>query len=405
MSAPTRRSQKSGISKKNVARACAAAIALTLGAAHAAKVAPSPALPMYGQAVAIELRDTQPYFVPSARYVRNGNNITVDFEAPAKAFGPYPPNLGSAPVPLGELPPGNYNVTARVIDIDDPTRLVDIATSQLAVVPPSEFGVYPVPSTPHAHDPLMLTIRSAAYMDLSSMRASVNGNTIRVDFDYLASLSATPGANMATWGSVKVGNPGPGTYHLEGWGRPTTGGVAEKYFTRDIVVATPSTVVEYYNDALDHYFITAFADEVSLLDGGGQGGWKRTGQAFHAWINQQEAPPQAVPVCRFYAKGANSHFYTGDASECAGLRNLEQAQKAEAQGAGKAFLGWGYEGVAFYALMPQNGQCPAGTTPVARLYNGRSGEGDPNHRFMPDAQLAVSMVGWMSEGVAFCSPA
>jgi hypothetical protein len=239
------------------------------------------------------------------------------------------------------------------------------------------------------------------------MRGSVDSvtHTIRVDFDYLAAFGASPTAGMQTWGSVKVGSPPPGTYHLEGWGRPTTGGTAEKYFTRDVVISTPSVVVEYYHDKLDHYFVSASVDEVSLLDNGGQGGWKRTGQTFHAWLNAADAPPQAVPVCRFYAAGPNSHFYTGDAGECAGLRALEQAQRAEAAGQGKPFLGGGYAAVAFYALMPQAGQCPAGTTPVARMYNGRATQGDPNHRFMSDPVLQQAMAGWTLEGVAFCSPA
>ena len=37
-----------------------------------------------------------------------------------------------------------------------------------------------------------------------------------------------------------IAAPAPGTWHLEGWGRPTTGGAAEKYFSRDVVVSTPS---------------------------------------------------------------------------------------------------------------------------------------------------------------------
>jgi hypothetical protein len=178
-----------------------------------------------------------------------------------------------------------------------------------------------------------------------------------------------------------------------------------KYFERDIVVGNAATVVEFYNEWLDHYFMADSANEVALLDGGGQGGWKRTGQSFAAWPEASLAPPQAVPVCRFYAKGPNSHFYTADPKECQGLRDLEAAQRAQAQGAGTDFLGWGYEGTAFYALLPQDGQCPGGSKPVWREYNNRAMQNDSNHRFTPDTQVRDSMAGWMVEGVAFCTPA
>src|SRR5664279_5610196 len=61
-----------------------------------------------------------------------------------------------------------------------------------------------------------------------------------------------------------------------------------------------ATVVEYYNAALNHYFITAFPAEIAMLD---QGvvvpGWTRTGVSWHAWANAGDSPT-AVPVCRFF---------------------------------------------------------------------------------------------------------
>ena len=44
-------------------------------------------------------------------------------------------------------------------------------------------------------------------------------------------------------------------------------------------------MVEYYHQALDHYFITASASDISLLDGGAFPGWARTGQTFHAYAD------------------------------------------------------------------------------------------------------------------------
>src|SRR5688572_25211520 len=77
-------------------------------------------------------------------------------------------------------------------------------------------------------------------------------------------------------------------------------------------------VVEYYHAALDHYFITADANEITLLDNGTMRGWARTGQAFTAYAtNVVDSRP--LPVCRFYGRpeaGLDSHFYSGSPEEC-----------------------------------------------------------------------------------------
>jgi serine protease len=121
-------------------------------------------------------------------------------------------------------------------------------------------------------------------------------------------------------------------------------------------------------------------------------------------MRASDAPPAAKPVCRFYSRGVNSHFYTGDASECQALQSLEQRQRADATAKGQGFQGWQYEGVVFYALVPTNGQCPGGTTPVYRMYNNRAMQNDTNHRFTADGVMHAAMEGWVDEGVAFCSP-
>ena len=121
------------------------------------------------------------------------------------------------------------------------------------------------------------------------------------------------------------------------------------------------------------------------------GGWKRTGQKFRGWLRMGDAPPNAKAVCRFYAKGANSHFYTGNAGDCEYLKAIEQQGRAEAQAQGQPFLGWAFENIAFYALVPENGQCQGGTTPVYRSYNNRFAQNDSNHRFTvtPEMQTAI----------------
>jgi len=389
-----------GITRAIRAALGAVLAAAAFGANATPTVAASPAIASYGQPVTIELQDSQPYFLPATRFTRSGTTIVAEYEAFAASFGPYPPDVGAMPLTIGELPPGNYSVIARVLDVDDPTHVLATSTSSLPVLPPSEYGVYPVPREPNANQDVSIAIRSAAFFDPASLHVSFNTRTIRVDFVY---GPPPAGAGWQTWGSISVGQLPPGTWHVEGWARPSTGGASDLYFTRDFTVAPPVVVVEYYNEWLDHYFMTASGNEIALLDAGGQGGWKRTGQTFKAWVNASDAPLQAKPVCRFYAKGPNSHFYTADASECEQLKQLEAAQRAEAAGQGTDFLGWGYEGIAFYALPPDNGQCAPGAHPVWRSYNGRALQNDSNHRFTVDSRVRDSMAGWTLEGVAFCA--
>jgi hypothetical protein len=382
-----------------------AAVALAIASlqVHAASIVATPSIPAYGQPVSIDLGDTAPYFLPSVSYTRSGNSIVIDYEALANGFGPYPPNMGALPVELGELAPGNYKVTARIFDIDRPGVILAATTTNVPVVPPTQYGVYPVPRVPDAYGAFALTLRSAAYFDTSSMRVTVNGPTIRLDFTYDPSASTTPSGSMQMYGTVDVGRMAPGLYHVEAWGAPA-GGVAQKFFTTDVAVARSSTVVEYYQPDLDHYFVSAGPGEIASTDAGRNGNWKRTGQSFKAWLDPADAPAQAQPVCRFYATGSSSHFYTADPAECDSLRSLEKSQRAQSQAAGTVFGGWSYEGIAFYALVPTNGECAAGTSPVWRAYNHREAENDPNHRFMPDPRVRYAMLGWTQEGVAFCSP-
>ena len=160
--------------------------------------------------------------------------------------------------------------------------------------------------------------------------------------------------------------------------------------------AAPDTeVVEYYNTITNHYFITATASEAGLIDRGAAGaGWVRTGRSFQAWLQKAAAPVDAAPVCRFYSAGANSHFYTAGAEECAFLKGND--------------VGWTYEGIAFHIQAPASGRCPAGTVEMLRLYNDgfRSGEGS-NHRFVDEAALGEFMADddWVPEGAVFCARA
>ncbi len=153
-----------------------------------------------------------------------------------------------------------------------------------------------------------------------------------------------------------------------------------------------ATVIEYYNAALNHYFITAFPDEAAMLD---QGvvvpGWTRTGVTWHAWANAGDSPT-ALPVCRFYGSplGPNSHFYTVNADECALVKND---------------AAWSFEAIAFYIDPPQGGTCVAGTTPVYRSFYPGGGLALMNHRYLTDMTMWEHMAGSsILEGVVMCAP-
>jgi hypothetical protein len=306
---------------------------------------------------------------------------------------------------LGELAPGNYQVRARLHDIAAPSAAALELSMQIAMPPPDEWGIYMLPLAPQAFSATEVIVRSAAYFDPATMRARVIGNVVRVDFNYSPQAPFDPApAGMSTFGSVPLPGLAPGSYRVEGWGRPSAMDPYEMFFARAFQVAATVPVVEFYSNGLGHYFIAAGADEIALLDRGAAGDWKRTGQRFSAWLRQSDAPAGAVPVCRFYAFGPNSHFYTGSAQECGYLKALEQQQRAEAGSRGEPFLGWGYEATAFWAGVPVNGLCPAGTSPVYRAYNDRAARMDSNHRFMASVEQRDAMsVGWLDEGVQLCS--
>ncbi|MEO8487207.1 MAG: hypothetical protein ABI585_12815 [Betaproteobacteria bacterium] len=153
-------------------------------------------------------------------------------------------------------------------------------------------------------------------------------------------------------------------------------------------------IVEYFHTVFGHYFMTADPDEIAGLDGGAYGGvFVRTGRELFAY----DGPlPNTADVCRFFTTpgtfGAkSSHFYTGDAAECAGL---------------KANPNWIYEKIAFFIAVPAAGTCPIFTTPIYRMYNDGM-TGAPNHRFVTSLSIYNDFTtnqGWTGEGVRFCGP-
>lgn len=151
-------------------------------------------------------------------------------------------------------------------------------------------------------------------------------------------------------------------------------------------------IFEFYNTRLNHYFMTGGAEAAGLDKGAAGPGWSRTGGTFLAWNMAGGPPAGARPVCRFYGTpgvGPNTHFFTLMGAEC------EQVKRDP---------GWLYEGLAFYAVEPRDGQCPPGLTPLYRSYNNRWSYNDSNHRFTTDPVAHAGMIaqGWVDEGVAMC---
>jgi lysyl endopeptidase len=177
--------------------------------------------------------------------------------------------------------------------------------------------------------------------------------------------------------------------------------LARQYLTPDSP-GTPgqSVVVEYYDRALEHYFVTSSPVEINGLDTGVPGGWERTGLRFLAYAGPT---PGANPVCRFYRTPGfgDSHFYSASASECQAVIDHPQT-----------YPGWTYEsGDVFYIALPDqvSGICANGTQPIWRFFNQRT----TNHRYTSDHAVRDEMradpATWVPEGygpdsVVMCAP-
>ncbi len=171
-------------------------------------------------------------------------------------------------------------------------------------------------------------------------------------------------------------------------------------------IATPAlsevAVFEFYNQPLDHFFRTANPGEAGAIDSGAAGaGWSRTGDNFVAY-GKSGYPSGAVGVCRFFGSlspGPNSHFYTADAAECQGLKDL-QARTPDTQ------KRWNYEEIAFGADLPTSGACPSrAPLPIYRVYNNGARLGiDSNHRYTTSQTEYNALIakGWGGEGVVMC---
>ena len=164
-------------------------------------------------------------------------------------------------------------------------------------------------------------------------------------------------------------------------------------------------VSELVNEETGRYIL------VTTTNGLGPG-WHSTGygfsyQTWHGFTIFGPVLPDTIDVCHFYAAQTDSHFFTANPVECAGLKAAPDS-------------GWHYEGVAFSTATPVGGEFnmsppSAGTCrndsrnpdavryvpkPIYRLHS----EGGRRYRYVFDDELRARMLreGWSDDGLAFC---
>ena len=157
-----------------------------------------------------------------------------------------------------------------------------------------------------------------------------------------------------------------------------------------------ATVVEFYHQEFDHYFVTADPKEIADLDTGVHTGWTRTGYRFSV-IKGGSTHAGTSSVCRFWNEN-DSHFYSAKVAECDDVKvKFPDTWHFEATEVFRAFV-----------VDPSTGVCPADTTATYRMYNKKR-----NHRYTTQLSVYVHMLakGYQPEGdgnpalpIAFCTP-
>ena len=163
----------------------------------------------------------------------------------------------------------------------------------------------------------------------------------------------------------------------------------------------PVYAIEYYNVALDHYFVSDLEPDLEALDSGRIAGWSRTGQRIRVWPS---AGAFRQNVCRYYIppQHGDSHFFSASQAECAAIASFI--------GTNPNYSGYVLEtSEAFAVALPDSdGTCAYSWRPVYRLWNNRA---DSNHRYTTDPAIKAQMIarGYIAEGygadaVAMCVP-
>ena len=157
-----------------------------------------------------------------------------------------------------------------------------------------------------------------------------------------------------------------------------------------------NAIIEFRNDTLGDYFLTAYPTEIQMLDSARSSGWQRTGLTFTAWTAAfsvkagETQVSNLLPVCRVWL--GNSHFYSISATECTNVAEYPAHLETSA---------------AFFAALPDaaTGACRTDETPVYRFWNPRG----LDHRYTTEPAIRDEMQlrGYVAEGfgsaaVAMC---
>ena len=167
------------------------------------------------------------------------------------------------------------------------------------------------------------------------------------------------------------------------------------WLTSAAAAAQSVTVVEYYNRALDAYFMTGRSVEQTLLDGL-PADFSRTGMEFSATAATSATALQ-VRICRFYVNTVtpftNSHFYGREGTDCEALRALNLA-------------GFSFEDFDFAVAQPTAANTCAASAPVPVYRSFRPGTSTrtSNHRYTARTASfdALTAAGWTPEQAVFC---
>ncbi len=272
-------------------------------------------------------------------------------------------------------------------------------TAALAFVPPSAAYAPQYLGTQSAPRTIELRNVGAATMTLTAL--VINGPAA---YDFLSGPGSTcfVGATLAAGAACQLVvyfNPQAEGMRLANLNvdSPQLATLAILQFSgMSTTAATTVDVIEFYNAAMDHYFISSLSADIDALDTGRFPGWVRTGQHFTAY------PPStlgASAVCRFYIPPAlgDSHFYSASPAECAKVAS-----------AYPAFIEESADMMDVDLPDPITGACSVTDMPVYRVWDDRA---DTNHRYTTDPAIRALMVaqGWIAEGygpdqVIMCAP-
>ena len=284
-----------------------------------------------------------------------------------------------------------------------------------------QFSPNAPPSNASIDVTFVVTSGVPADATVPSLGVTIVGNVVEITGTYVACncvyfpeppvlrLHASLGAIAPGTYAVQLTVSADPTYGASGWVLGPDGwvqGPVTMTAALNVGEAVPvtegtSAAVEYYWAAEDHYFITADASEINLLDANYFPGWVRTGQSFNVLPPSTVPSSDTSPVCRFYGKpeaGLDSHFYSAFPAECQAV--IDRFPNAWLLESSDVFV--------VYLPAQSDGTCPGGTTPVYRVYDNRP---DVNHRYMTSLSIRTKMIeaGWIPEGygpdaVVMCAP-